>query len=705
MDVESRLLLHTVALGAGASVVLISVARRWSMWFSALVSALLLLVAVLGLLGLIRLPGLEWWLLGAFLFVQLGPAAALEGGAVAFRRRRFGLAAALSRTAAVLLGGAAPVLRRARTYAAIADIDAGREERGLATLEHLAGELPADADAAERAGRLVQPPFMRRDWEGVLRVLDHHPAGRPVPDLLVAEVHGAAGTGDVTRAMRALVTLEGALPEDDDRVAAARRAVLAAAGRVAFLRAAIDDGLPVMHGHAAAREKAVARALEAAGRADEAREAYERLARRGSGLVSRDAEADARRCGAGRPRLVPEDEVLASAVLDLEARCRAQPLPARARPWIVRYPVTTATTAVTLLASAMVWSFVGTTPLDLAAAGALSSPLVRVEHQWWRLLTTMLLHVGWIHLSFNLSAILVVGAVVERCLGAARWLIVYVVSGVLASMASVYVQDTPLGVGASGAAMGLLGALALLLLRRPRLFPPRSRRRWLIATGLTVVGTVYVGLLEAQAVDNAAHVGGLVVGFAVAWVLAPGRQETTLHESVRRLVATLLVALVALGAGLALQRLPRWVGERSVEVRGARAVLPRFLHVATDPGVGALASRPPFELRIQVGAFPLAKESPAGVLPTADAARWFERGADEVREVRVVGDLVEERALYVPEEPRPELAGRSEIDAFGFELVRLRRGRAFALVVFPAPRATEYEPVLEQLRTTLRSAR
>lgn len=689
---------------AGLSLGLLAYRRAWSLWALWLSTSFLLVASVAALFEWLVFPGIEWWLLALFVVVQMGPAAALELAAKAFARRRFGWAALLARAAAVLLGGAAHVRNRARSYSAISAIDRGDEARGLAILEQLAAEQADARDPARRAGALVQPPLLRRDWPAVLRVLDEHAPGRPVADLLTIEVYGACGVGDLSRALRALTALESSAV-DPGRLAAPRRALLAAAGRRGFLASAVDDGLPVMRTDAQARAKTLARAAEAAGDTETAIAEYGALARSARGLSARDAATAERRCREGRSRIAELDEVDASAILDLEARCRTERPPPSAIPLWRRHPVTMGVSLVTLVVSAAAWFVAGDDALELASLGALSSPLVQSEGQWWRLFTTMLLHVGWVHLLMNVAAIAFFGVVVEQRLGRSRWLIVYVMSGLLASIASVYVQDTPLGVGASGAAMGLLGATALLLVRRPQSFSPKSRRQWGVATAASVVGTAYLGVLEAQAVDNAAHFGGLLAGAVVTWVVAPGRYESGIHRSTRRLAATLLVAVTALATALALRDRPSWSGYREVETRGASAEIPRFLHVAREPTVGAIASRPPFELRLQFGAYPLARERADALLPSPAAVAMFQREPVEVAPLTRVDDWIVERWTHVPERVRPELAMRSEIEAFGFHLVRLRKGRLFALLTYPATDQAEAEagPVVERLRETLRA--
>jgi len=88
--------------------------------------------------------------------------------------------------------------------------------------------------------------------------------------------------------------------------------------------------------------------------------------------------------------------------------------------------------------------------------------------QWWRLITPIFINPeGWRQIAFNFLGIAVVGAIVERILGSRRWLILYFVGGLVGELAGFAWQPT--GAGSSVAGCGLLGALALWLLRIPLL--------------------------------------------------------------------------------------------------------------------------------------------------------------------------------------------------------------------------------------------
>jgi rhomboid protease GluP len=94
------------------------------------------------------------------------------------------------------------------------------------------------------------------------------------------------------------------------------------------------------------------------------------------------------------------------------------------------------------------------------------SPNELSDHEYWRLLTSLFVHNGgWKQIIFNFVGIAIVGTIVERIFGACHWLLLYFVCGVIGQIAGLYWK--PIGAGASVAGAGLLGALALWMIRFP----------------------------------------------------------------------------------------------------------------------------------------------------------------------------------------------------------------------------------------------
>ena len=147
----------------------------------------------------------------------------------------------------------------------------------------------------------------------------------------------------------------------------------------------------------------------------------------------------------------------------------------------------------------------------------------------WRLVSAGFLHGGWQHLVMNLGALLLAGPLVERRLGPARFLGLYLASVVGASAASLLAHDVVVA-GASGGVFGTVGALLVLELRRAG-----TARRFLSSPHtLVVVGALALGFLASRLFptglpsDDFAHAGGLATGVSAAWLLTRPAPRATL---------------------------------------------------------------------------------------------------------------------------------------------------------------------------------
>lgn len=166
-----------------------------------------------------------------------------------------------------------------------------------------------------------------------------------------------------------------------------------------------------------------------------------------------------------------------------------------------------------------------TDPATLVRFGALERSRVWAG-EVWRLAVAPFLHVGWVHLAWNVLMGVPWCRPVERALGSARFLLIYLASAVGASALSLIGQDV-VSAGASGALFGVVGA-TLALHRRAvgswRAFlASGAARRVLVAIA---VWSVLGGLLLP--LDQLAHAGGLAAGAAAAWLLSRPRPARAL---------------------------------------------------------------------------------------------------------------------------------------------------------------------------------
>jgi rhomboid protease GluP len=205
---------------------------------------------------------------------------------------------------------------------------------------------------------------------------------------------------------------------------------------------------------------------------------------------------------------------------------------------------------------------------------ALDKQAVLQHGEYWRLLTVALVHAPLtqmpLHLLMNMYALWIVGPLAEALYGRALYLAIYLTAAVGASIAS-YLFFPNTSVGASGAIFGLFGLVfAATFFHKPLL--SAQARRISSQIGVLIVINLIIGFGVGGfiAIDNAAHVGGLLVGGWLGFLIAPGgavtltklfRRNETIAEPARlggRLMPVLGVILlgVVLYAGLLIK--PFW---------------------------------------------------------------------------------------------------------------------------------------------------
>lgn len=207
---------------------------------------------------------------------------------------------------------------------------------------------------------------------------------------------------------------------------------------------------------------------------------------------------------------------------------------------------------------------IGDSPAFLAAliayGGKLNSLINRGE--WWRFVTPVFLHGSGLHLLMNMYGLWILGPFVERLYGSAKFVFFWVLTGVAGVVAS-YLTVRPgmqlnavsrflfknvdsVSIGASGALFGLIGVLFVFGIKFRHELPDGFKRAF--GTGMlpTILLNVFIGF-AIPVIDNAAHLGGLVAGAALALVVGYKRphepQRVTLFWHVLQVAALLLVAI------------------------------------------------------------------------------------------------------------------------------------------------------------------
>jgi membrane associated rhomboid family serine protease len=203
----------------------------------------------------------------------------------------------------------------------------------------------------------------------------------------------------------------------------------------------------------------------------------------------------------------------------------------------------------------------------LTEAGAVYGPAVAAG-EWWRLGTAAFLHLGLLHILFNMYALWLFGPIMEQMYGHVEFAVIYLLCALGGNVLTVLAAPDVPAVGASGAIFGLFG-LAFIVSRRRHLLLGPEARAMLSRVGTLLVLNLFI-TFTVPFISWTGHVGGLLVGAAIGLVLAPvnvptlggmwrapdgsllaGRMAPSLRASVYLVVAAVLV----LGTYVAIQQL------------------------------------------------------------------------------------------------------------------------------------------------------
>jgi len=214
--------------------------------------------------------------------------------------------------------------------------------------------------------------------------------------------------------------------------------------------------------------------------------------------------------------------------------------------------------------SGMPFSFLAPLPdTVLIPFGAKLNYFIRAEHQWWRFVTPMFLHVNVLHLLVNMYSLWIVGPYVEKLYGSAKFVFFWVLTGVAGVVAS-YLTVRPVmsigplarfifkstdapSAGASGALFGLVGVLFVFGIKFRHELPEGFKRAF--GTGLLpmIMLNLFIGYVGRGFIDNAAHLGGMLSGAMLALVVdyrRPGeRSGIAVTWRVLQIAAIALVAV------------------------------------------------------------------------------------------------------------------------------------------------------------------
>jgi len=157
--------------------------------------------------------------------------------------------------------------------------------------------------------------------------------------------------------------------------------------------------------------------------------------------------------------------------------------------------------------------------------GAVNYHYVFTFGEYHRLFIPIFLHIGAMHLLFNTMSLILFGIRAERYFGIWKFLVIYIVSGIAGNVAMALSNTAAVGAGASGSIYGVIGALfALTKIRRKNVENLNSGALAIMIVIGIVMGFTMVATPGSANVANSAHIGGLVTGFVLGWLVTIERR-------------------------------------------------------------------------------------------------------------------------------------------------------------------------------------
>jgi len=193
--------------------------------------------------------------------------------------------------------------------------------------------------------------------------------------------------------------------------------------------------------------------------------------------------------------------------------------------------------------------------------GANFQPLT-LNGEWWRLITNCFLHIGIIHLLFNMYALLYIGLLLEPILGKGRFVTAYLLTGLTASVASIYWHDITVSAGASGAIFGMYGVFLALLTTK---LIEKSARQALLASIVVFVGYNLLNGMKGG-IDNAAHIGGLAGGLIMGYTMIPSLKKPQ-DSNIRYATIGILCAAVLAVCFFTCKNIPNDLGKYDTKIK------------------------------------------------------------------------------------------------------------------------------------------
>lgn len=201
-----------------------------------------------------------------------------------------------------------------------------------------------------------------------------------------------------------------------------------------------------------------------------------------------------------------------------------------------------------------------------------------LDGEWWRLLTNCFIHIGIFHLLMNMYALLYIGVLLEPHLGRTRFISAYLLTGITASIASLWWHNLTISAGASGAIFGMYGVFLSML--TTNLIEKTARKELLTSIAVFVGYNLIYGLKGG--IDNAAHIGGLLSGIVIGYTLIPSLKRPY-ENKLKFGTIGILSFLILVSSFLVYKKIPNDIGTYDTKIKEFVSMEAKALEVYNLP--------------------------------------------------------------------------------------------------------------------------
>ena len=188
----------------------------------------------------------------------------------------------------------------------------------------------------------------------------------------------------------------------------------------------------------------------------------------------------------------------------------------------------------------------------LVRLGAKFGPLI-IAGDWWRLVTPIFLHASLLHIGMNLWCLFDIGPAVEALFSTSKFVFFYFLTGVVGFIFSLVWSPHGISIGASGAVLGLIGVLLGATYQHGTVGRQYRSQLWHWLILIAVLGLF-------SATDNAAHLGGLVSGALLGYLVPEGEPQTRATENAWNILAMISIMIIAASFALMALQMNRPLG-------------------------------------------------------------------------------------------------------------------------------------------------